>query len=288
MLITPGFTQGTKTATGTPPHNVWMIFEHDVTLLTQADLAMAIADHMMDNWFGGTPDYLTAWRAKLQGTPHADLHIQQHLSDVVQSNLRLPGDPPVLLTAGALEGDEDLTHLEGAVGEHLWHMCAAEATLSPAPHYQSDLGYRSHDKGPDGFIIVTRNGQLEFHLWEVKKNSTPNSAKSTVDGAGHQLQLRAPDYLQEIAALNRFHPDLRLKPVFQNLPRYWSQRTPQANVGVAVVTSRPPGASAPFADLGSAYLSGFHSHQGVQGLLVNTHDLRTLATAVRQVIWNGL
>lgn len=288
MPIRPGFKNLSNSTSGSPPHNLVVVFEHDTAALSHVTLAAAVADHMMDNWFGGTPDCLAAWRAKLQGTPHTDPFIQQQLSDVVGSNLRLPTDPYLKIKKGKLKGQENLEHLEGAVGEHLWHMITAEGALSPQPEYQFDLGYRSHDKGPDGFIIVKQNGKLEFHLWEIKKNSTGGSSKSTVDGAAAQLDRRAPDYLQEIAAINRNHPDPALHPIFQNLPRHWAQRDPEANVGVAVVTSRPPRSSTPFADVGLTSLLRFPRHQAVQGVLMNTHDLRTLALAVRQVIWNGL
>lgn len=287
MPISHGFTQ-THRSTGTPSHNVWSEFQHDPALLSRADLSLAVATYIMDNWFGGMPDYFAAWQAKVRGHTHTDAHIQQHLNDMIQSNLRLPTDPPLLIVKGPLAGQENLDHLEGLVAEHLWHMCASEAALCPAPRFLGDLGFRVHDKGPDGFVIVDAQGTLEFRLWEIKKNSTPQSARSTVDGAADQLQRRAPDYLQEIAALNRHHPDATLTPVFQNLVRHWSQQSPAANVGIAVVTSRPAGTAVPFANFGSLYLSGFKGSTPMQGLLMNMNDLRTFALEVRQVIWNGL
>lgn len=287
MPVSHGFTV-TKNLTGTPAYNSWSEFQHDSTLLSQSDLVHAIAEHIMDNWFGGTPATLKAWQDKLSGTPHADAAIQQHLSDIVQSNLRLPGDPPILVKKGPRKGLENLDHLEGLVAEHLWHMCAAESALGAAPRFLGDLGFRVHDKGPDGFVIVDSAGRLEYRLWEVKKNSTSLPATATVTGAAQQLHLRATDYLQEIAQLNRHNADPQLKSLFQQLVYFWGQQSPEANAGIAVVTTRPSGATTPFTHFGSTYLSGFKGTNPMQGLLVNMNDLSRLATDVRQEIWNGL
>lgn len=287
MPIKHGF-HITNHSSGSPAYNTWSEFQHQNALLSYNDLVHAIADHIMDNWFGGTPSALMAWRNQVNGVPHADPFTQKLLSDIIHSNLRLPGDRPVLVKTGPRKGQENLDHLEGLVAEHLWHMCAAESALGAPPRFLGDLGFRVHDKGPDGFIIVDAAGRLEFRLWEVKKNSTALSSAATVTGAAAQLERRATDYLQEIAQLNRHNPDLALKTLFERLVYHWGQQSAEANAGIAVVTTRPSGTSRPFTTFGSTYLSGFKGRNPMQGLLVNMNNLTGLAIDVRQVIWNGL
>jgi hypothetical protein len=178
-------------------------------------------------------------------------------------------------------------HLQGHVGEWLWHLLTKDA---PALRVQPDPKGDVTDSGGDGFSIYeTDGGALRFRLWESKKNTGTGSLSTSVNEAYKQLADDGQRYVAKIvgtfAQVSTDNSD-EMMTFITEIPAAWVEGDEFVGAGVTLAThqslSKPP-----FKNMATK-LPLLDKPGQLRGLVTSISCFDKLATTVRRYAWTAL
>ena len=233
-------------------------------------LARAIADDIVRQRTLAVPGLHARWTAALNGTP-LDAEAARLLPIYLE-----PG-------FGTRVSPSTSTLTQAAVAEHLWHIAMNDARARRTLVLVTKPKFHTTAPGGDG-LVVFRDRQLFFELWEIKKYSgrTPSRA---VNKSCKQLTANAARYLAEQSdILVQTRTDPAEQEFYAQLVSMWLDGEASARAGVcvasSVVTDRCFEALANhFAQLGGPLPRA--------GLIFAVGDLPAFAERVRELLWTG-
>jgi hypothetical protein len=182
-----------------------------------------------------------------------------------------------------LDPGHDPEHLQASVGEYLWHVVSLDDTDEPALIRIDGPKFYATAPGGDG-LVVRRDGDLFFTLWEIKKHTGRHLTRVIRDGYD-QLSTNATRYLAEYSAVGQTVTDPELARLYATLVGSWLSGAAHVRAGVAVATSTAPGRC--FSTMGK-HFSHLTGADPCRGLLTAVHDLPAFSTRVAAILWNGL
>jgi hypothetical protein len=191
---------------------------------------------------------------------------------------------PVFGLPNAPKSDD---HLEGHVGEWLWHLLTKD---NPAVRVQPDPKGDVTDAGGDGFsIFETGTGALRFRLWESKKNTGFGSLSSSLNSAYTQLAEDGQRYVAKIVgtfAQVSNDTSEEMMTLITEVPGAWVQGDELVGAGVMLAThqSLP---ETPFTNM-AAKLPLLDKPGQLRGLVTSINSYAEFAKAVRRYAWTAL
>ncbi len=227
-------------------------------------LAARIVEHRLR---GGSAHLVAAWARVVSGgspyTPAEKAALSAYLA--------------------GLDPGHDPEHLQASVGEYLWYACSVDDAVEPPLVRIEGPKFHATAPGGDG-LVVRRDGQLFFTLWEIKKHTGSHLTRVVRDGYG-QLSSNAARYLAEYSAVGQTVADPELARLYATLVESWLDGSTSAHAGVAVATSVAPDQC--FSTMGKHF-----EHLGGtdpwHGLLAAVDGLPAFSRRVAEVLWTGL
>lgn len=182
-----------------------------------------------------------------------------------------------------LDPGHDPEHLQASVGEYLWHALSIDDAAEPPLVRIEGPKFHATAPGGDG-LVVRRDGQLFFTLWEIKKHTGNHLTRVIRDGYD-QLSSNATRYLAEYSAVGQNITDPELARMYATLVESWLSGSAQAQAGIAVATSTAPAKC--FSTMGRhfAHLSG---GDPCRGLLAAVSGLPSFSHRIAEILWTGL
>jgi hypothetical protein len=232
-------------------------------------LARVVADDIIRHRTQGAPQVHASWVTALNGTA-LDPRTREILATYLEPGFGRPTSP----------SSDTLT--QATVAEHLWHIAMND------PHGQRALLLVTKPKfhptapGGDG-LIVFRDQQLFFELWEIKKYHG-NSPSSAVREGCAQLTANAARYLAQYSDIGQERSDPGEKAFFAQLVRMWLDGDPAARAGICVASSV---ASPRCFQALSRHFPALTGNLPRTGLLFVVGQLPTFALRVRGLLWTG-
>jgi len=231
-------------------------------------LAMLLATRIVEHRLRGGPAlFVGAWMRVVSGGPAYTAAEKGVLSAYLSG----------------LDPGHDPEHLQAAIGEYLWHACMVDDAVEPALVKIEGPKFYTTAPGGDG-LVVRRDGQLFFTLWEIKKHTGRHLTRVIRDGYD-QLSSNATRYLAEYSAVGQNAPDPELARLYSTLVESWLNGSSEAHAGVTVATSDAPGQC--FSTMGK-HFSQLGGVDPWHGLLVAVDDLPTFSRRVAEILWTGL
>lgn len=232
-------------------------------------LAREVATDIVRQRTLGAPYLFASWNAAFSGSP-LDPEARRLLPIHLEPGFGTRASP----------GTDVLT--QAVVAEHLWHVDMH------GPHTQRALVLVTKPKtyttapGGDG-LVVFRDQQLFFELWEIKKYKGRTPARA-VRHACKQLTANAARYLAEYSDIGQARPDPVEQAFFARLVPMWLDGESSARAGICVASS--VASDRCFEALAShfGHLSGVLPRTG---LLFVLGDLPAFAARVRELVWTG-
>lgn len=200
------------------------------------------------------------------------------------------GDPYRTAERGAmsaylagLDPGHEPEHLQASVGEYLWHAISLDDTDEPPLVRIDGPKFYTTAPGGDG-LVVRRDGDLVFTLWEIKKHTGAHLTRIIRDGYD-QLSTNATRYLAEYSAVGQTIAEPELARFYATLVESWLSGAAHARAGISVATSTAPKKC--FSTMGK-HFSHLTGGDPCHGLLTAVHDLPAFSTRVAEILWTGL
>jgi hypothetical protein len=259
--------------------SIWHLVSHDPNLLPADELAICLADRIMEYRCRGRPEYHTAWKAS-----------REKRATLLVSARKILREAFVKPVFGLPECAEHVPvdHREGYVGEMLWYFIHQETSTEVIEHIEPP-GFKPTDPGSDGLVIHrTEDGDLMFRLWEMKKCTGVSPVSATVSTAYDQLDSRAIEYLARHTAFGQETSNVELALFFGKLIELWVVADKAASAGVSVTTSVEKAPSRCFTTFGSRFPGFIGPPTRLRGMLTAIEDFSDFTEKVRAAIWTGL
>lgn len=256
----------------------WTLAKHDEASLPVEDLAKFLAQLIIQHRCRGCPRKYRAWKQHLDGGLEPTGSTMEALKAFIEPVFGLPEKPDSV--------HQD--HLEGCVAEYLWYFLSLDGLSGQNIIRVEFQGFTVTDPGGDGLIIhgSTSTG-LMFRLWEIKKCSGTSTVSSTVGNAYKQLNAMATKYLARYTAIGQEIPNQRVADFYGQLIDLWIDASPEASVGVSIVTCATRVSTKCFTTFGKRF-PRFTNPVRLRGLLTAIQDFPTFATKVKEYVWKGL
>lgn len=265
----------TRQAGKSCPWSLYYLDGTDPVRVHQA--AFVLAAKMVAYRCRGAPrSLIDKWVARRLGGPPGSTDERGALRTYVQPSIGTPTAPT------------PASHLEGAVGEHLWYFLHREARHAGAPLAVEGPTLSVTSQGGDGLSVMRRTpSQLGFRIWELKKYSGSGGLSGTSSAAYAQLKDRAASYLAEYSALSIHQTDAGVRELYMRLVELWLTNAPEAGAGVSIATHATNAPSRCFTGFSRKFpkLSG---RGQLEGVVVAVDDFPRFARLVRMNLWKGL
>jgi hypothetical protein len=243
-----------------------------------AALAWLLIDTIMQARCGVAVSVYQTWRQHtLAGTTITPQTKRDVVAGFVEPVFGLPENGP-----------KSTDHLEGHVGEWLWHLLTKDR---PAVRLQPDPKGDVTDSGGDSYSVYeTAADELRFRLWESKKNTaTTKTVSTSLIEAYNQLARDGQRYVAKIvgtfsAPTNDAADELRT--FIANLPEAWAQGDEIVGAGVTLATHQQLPAK-PFAKMPDK-LPLLRRPGQLRGLATSIASFAEVADTVRRYAWTAL
>ena len=235
------------------------------------DLARAIADDIVRHRTLAVPALHASWTAASNGTP-LDAEAARLLPIYLEPGFGTPASPKT----------DTLT--QATVAEHLWHVAMNDARAHRSIVLVTKPKLYTTAPGGDG-LVVFRDQQLFFELWEIKKYKGTTPAKAVNKGC-KQLTANAARYLAEHSDIAQVRTDLDQaeKSFIARLVSMWLDGDTSARAGVCVASSvATDGAFNALAN----HFGHLRGSLPRAGLIFVLGDLPAFARRVRDLVWTG-
>lgn len=233
-------------------------------------LALAVASDIVRC---RTPDALglhASWTAALAGTP-LDVEAGRLLPVFLGPGFGTPTSP------------KSETLVQAAVAEHLWHIVMHDPRVQRSLVLVTKPKLYTTGPGGDG-LVVFRDQQLFFELWEIKKCKGTSPSKAVRKGCS-QLNANAARYLAEHSDIEQARvTDPAEKAFMARLVPMWMDGDPSARAGVCVASSIASDGCFEALARHFGHLAGVLPRAGVIFVL---GDLPAFAQRVRELLWTG-
>lgn len=236
-------------------------------------LAWVLIDTLMQVRFGPAAALYDMWREHtLAGTKIPPPH-QKTIASFIEPVFGLPAAP------------KSKDHLQGHVGEWLWHLLTKDKT---AVRIQPDPKGDVTDAGADGFSIYENTaGALRFRLWESKKNTGNGPLSTSLRKAYEQIEDSGQRYIAKI--VGTFTPgsyDDETLAFMAKVPAAWTQGDELVGAGVTLATHKSL-PDRPFKKM-SKKLPLLDKPGQLRGLATSISCYDELAKTVRRYSWTAL
>ncbi len=263
--------------------HTWTLTTHDPSKSPVEDLAACLAEKIVEQRCICAPQYYEAWQKKF----YENVAVAPNSRKALLAFLKpVFGEPNASKSIPA-------AHLEGYVGEMLWFFLCKENSTEAIVHIDPP-SFTVTEQGGDGFIIHRIKSQdLFFRLWEMKKfvpgpNNSTAKISQTIGNAYSQLNARSLDYLARYTMIGQhFLGNPEIVAFCGQLAELWINASPQAAVGVSVVTSAAHVPQTAFSTFGKQF-PDFTVPVRLRGMITATEDFAEFANKVREYIWKGL
>lgn len=251
---------------------------HVADSLTPAEvgaLAWVLTETIMRTRFGPATQLFDMWRQHtLQGTK-----IPSPTNITIRAFVE-----PVFGLPGAKKSKH---HLQGHVGEWLWHLLTKD---NPAVRIQPDPKGDVTDAGSDGFSIYQNGtGALRFRLWESKKNTGSGSLSTSLNAAYTQIADEGQRYVAKIVgafAQGSYGSSEEMSSFFAEIPAAWTQGDELVGAGVTLATHQTL-PTRPFRKMATK-LPRLDEPGQLRGLVTSISCYDELAKTVRRYAWSAL
>lgn len=241
-----------------------------------AALAWLLIQEIMRVRCGRATSVYDIWhRHTLAGTTIAAANDLEVVASFVASVFGRPSSP------------KSETHLEGHMGEWLWHLLTKDP---PAVRHQPDPKGDVTDAGGDGYTIYEdATGSLRFRLWESKKNTGDQRLSGSLWEAYQQLKTEGQRYVAKIVTAHGHGPLVGqndIDTLIGQLPAAWVQGDDLVGAGVTLATHQNlPGA--PFKRM-AGHLPLLDKPGQLRGLATSIGRYAEVALTVRKYAWTAL
>jgi hypothetical protein len=227
-------------------------------------LATRIVEHRLR---GGSAHLVGAWARVVSGGPAYTAAEKGPLSAYLSG----------------LDPGHDPEHLQASIGEYLWLACMVDDATEPPLVRIEGPKFHATAPGGDG-LVIRRDGQLFFTLWEIKKHTGRHLTRVIRDGYD-QLSSNATRYLAEYSAVGQNIADPEVARLYGTLVESWLNGSMDAHAGIAVATSVAPDQC--FSTMGK-HFSHLRGVDPWHGLLSAVHGLPAFSHRVAEILWTGL
>ena len=232
-------------------------------------LAREIAADIVRQRTLGAPSLYARWTAALNGTP-LDAEAVRLLPIYLE-----PG-------FGTRPSPSTDTLTQATVAEHLWHVAMNDPRTQRTLILVTKPKLYTTGPGGDG-LVVFRDQQLFFELWEIKKYKGNSPAKAARRGT-QQLSANAARYLVEHSDIGQTRSDPTEQEFFARLVPMWLDGEPNARAGVCIASSI---ASARCFDVLAQHFGHLTGVVPRTGLIFVVGDLPAFASRVLELLWTG-
>jgi hypothetical protein len=238
-------------------------------------LAWVLIDTIMQARFGPATQLYDAWRQHTLAGDQIPAPTNVTIRSFVEPVFGLP------------LAEKSENHLQGHVGEWLWHLLTKD---NPAVRVQPDPKGDVTDAGGDGFTIYEPTaGTLRFRLWESKKNTGTGSLSTSLNAAYQQLADSGQRYVAKIvgtfAQVSNDTSDEMITFIAE-VPGAWVQGDELVGAGVTLATHQTLPAT-PFTHMASK-LPLLNKPGQLRGLATSINCYDELAKTVRRYAWTAL
>jgi hypothetical protein len=235
-------------------------------------LAWVLIDTIMQARFGPATQLYDVWRqstlAGAQIPAPTNVTIGSFVAPVF-------GLPPV---------EKSEQHLQGHVGEWLWHLLTKD---NPAVRVQPDPKGDVTDAGGDAFTVYEpAAGVLRFRLWESKKNTGTGSLTTRLNKAYQQLADHGQRYVAKIVGTFAQGSSNEMIAFIAEVPGAWVQGDELVGAGMTIATDQTLPAT-PFTNMASK-LPLLNKPGQLRGLATSIDCYDELAKTVRRYAWTAL
>ncbi|WP_285686418.1 hypothetical protein [Actinoplanes sp. NBRC 103695] len=238
-------------------------------------LAWVLIDTIMQARFGPATQLYDAWRQHTLAGTKIPAPTSVTVGSFVEPVFGLPG------------AEKSETHLQGHVGEWLWHLLTKD---NPVVRVQPDPKGDVTDAGGDAFTIYEPiAGTLRFRLWESKKNTGKGPLSTSLNKAYKQLADHGQRYVAKIVgtfAQSSNGTSDAIVTFIAEVPGAWVQGDELVGAGVTLATHQTLPAT-PFTNMASK-LPLLNKPGQLRGLATSIDGYDELARTVRRYAWTAL
>lgn len=245
----------------------------DLTAGEVGALAWVLIDSIMKVRFGPATTLYDTWRRHTLAGTKLSSPDRETVAAFIEPVFGLPDTP------------KSEVHLNGHVGEWLWHLLTKD---NVAVRAQPDPKGAVTDGGADGFSIYENAaGALRFRLWESKKNTGSGPLSTSLNTAYKQIAASGQRYVAQIVGTFASGScDDELLSFISQVPAAWTQGGEIVGAGVTLATHQPLPAN-PFKKM-SKELPLLDKPGQLRGLATSINGYDDLTKTVRRYAWTAL
>lgn len=247
-------------------------YEFSATNLAQ--LTNDAANYIVNDRLQSTPTLLAAWKNKVLTNANHNSDILEMMTAMLQDCIGVQGN------------EIPDNQLEGGIAYYLWRGIN-EGTFNSSILHLEPPSFSSLDGGADGFEIHNEYAPDCIRIWESKKESSGNSAKSTGTKACKQISTRANKYLARIVYSAAREPNAHIKSILITSLSKWIHKSQEIGVGISI-TSEPNGCNFSTISGAKIFKTQMTRPEQIKTMTIAIPGFTTFCKNVRDEIWKGI